>query len=127
MKILTLLIIGTLFLALPACKQVKQSEAPQHFEYLVSSETELVGGLNQASDQSSINSNSARVIRILAFPPSQLTMALNMKAKEGWRLIHIDRRLTRTAGTINWGSSENTKGIELNSGTEANFLFERAK
>jgi hypothetical protein len=127
MKIFPLLIIGALFLPLTACKQIKQSEAPQHFEYLVSSETELVSGLNQPHDQSTNNNNSPRVIRTLAFQPSQVTMALNMKAKEGWRLIHIDRRITRTAGSINWGSSESTKGIELNSGTEAHFFFERAK
>lgn len=112
---------------LTSCKQVGRSEAPQHFEYLVSSESELVSVSNQPLDQGSINNNAPRVIRVLAFHPSQLTMALNMKAKEGWRLIHIDRLMTRTAGSINWASSEVTKGIELNSETEAHFFFERAK
>lgn len=126
MKALIFLILGALFLPLASCKQSRQPETPQQYEYLVSSESDLVNTLKAPLDKESTNNNEPKAMRVLTFHPAELTMALNVKANEGWRLIQIDRSLTRTAGSIN-SSSEVAKGVELHSETEAHFFFERAK
>ena len=108
--------------------QADMRAAPeQQFEYLVLTESELAGEYLDTAHTGSNSDQNTRVVRILEYPTVTLTTALNAKAKQGWRLVQIDRLPQRTAGSLTSNTSNNISSVNLNSTSEARFFFERKK
>ena len=62
----------------------------------------------------------------LAPSPGDLLAAINKKAKDGWRLIFIDRHVDRMNGSVGDTRRSETMAISLETQGSALYFFERA-